>query len=667
MKQKRSGLKMLHQLKVTLRLRIILPVLSVLVIFYLLFYFNFATPNAAIAGTETMGSGSYIINMGVTPQTYNNGLKPYGMIYDLMVNYKVPVKWVIEPTKAKDGTDFTYSGLNYKGGCFIIPVEYINSTVNTRITYWVGQGISGLYTTSAISVPVYATLTNFPRIIIDTISNKESIITNYFDNALIPSTAYQVGSPSFLTYCHDMWINPHGDPTWATHGYLYDLVTVAKSYAWLQCHAVSVTEGVENVSSPYQKLTFLSTTGLKCYSSGKCGAGITETHAGNSTSPYTHYYPTDPVMQFMGTMDGACDGGSEKWYQPQSTGAWRSTTKRLVTTATGTSPNEGVLMAYGPAFGDTSNGYVMYEAGHNIDGNGTTAEKVAAQRAFFNFVLLAGYKKQLQITGVTMPSSAFSNESKSVSVTVSGGSPGYNYSWTSSIGGTFSSPTSASTTFTAPTVGSTTSGTITCTVSDACSRANFISRPFTVYSTLPISLKSFTGKYRDNRVELTWVTATEVNNDYFTLERSFDGINYTEIGKVSGSRNSKTDIYYGFNDNYPGEKKNYYRLKQTDFDGITKTFDAIYVKVTGLKNNKTSLIPNPFTDQIRIDYFSESQSTVILTIMDKSGNVVRTETLIASEGLNKFQFNNLDDLKPGLYFAIIGREDEKEIIKLIKL
>ena len=85
------------------------------------------------------------------------------------------------------------------------------------------------------------------------------------------------------------------------------------------------------------------------------------------------------------------------------------------------------------------------------------------------------------------------------------------------------------------------------------------------------------------------------------------------------------------------------------------------------KNNKTSLIPNPFTDQIRIDYFSESQSIVTLTIMDQSGNVVRTETLNASEGLNKFQFNNLDDLKPGLYFAIIGREDEKEIIKLIKL
>ena len=138
MKQKRSGLTILHRLKVTLRLRILLPVLSVLVVFCLLFYFNFAIPKGAIAGTETMAAGSYIINMGVSPQTVNNGLKPYGMIYDLMVNYKVPIKWVIEPTKVKDGTDFIYSGVNYMGGCFIIPVEYINATINTRITYWNG-------------------------------------------------------------------------------------------------------------------------------------------------------------------------------------------------------------------------------------------------------------------------------------------------------------------------------------------------------------------------------------------------------------------------------------------------------------------------------------------------------------------------------------------------
>src|SRR5947207_10291500 len=56
---------------------------------------------------ETFASGAFIIDMGITPQTYANGLKPYGMLYDLMMNYNVEVKWVISSTKAKDGTDFS--------------------------------------------------------------------------------------------------------------------------------------------------------------------------------------------------------------------------------------------------------------------------------------------------------------------------------------------------------------------------------------------------------------------------------------------------------------------------------------------------------------------------------------------------------------------------------
>ncbi len=668
MKQRKSRIALLTNLKMTFRLRLILPVVSIGLLVYFFLYFNVGTPKIAKAGTESLSSGSYIINMGVSPQTYNNGLKPYGMVYDLMVNYKVPVKWIIDPTKSKDGTDFIYSGTSYKGGPFIIPAEYINSTITGRISYWASQGVSGLYTTTAISVPVYATLTNFPRIIIDTVSKNENIITNYFGNALIPSSAYTKGSPSFLTLCHDLWINPHGDPNWTTHGYLYDLVTVAKSFVWIQCHAVSVTEGIANSSSPFQKLNFLTTNGLKCYSNSKCGSGVTETHTGNSSAPYTLFYPTDPVMQFIGTMDGACSGGSEKWFQPQSTGSWRSTTKRLVTTATGTSPNEGVLMVYGPAYGDTTNGYVMYEGGHNIDGNGTTAEKVSAQRAFFNFVLLAGTKKQLAIDNVVTPSTIYSQESKAVSLSVSGGTPGYTFTWSCSLGGTFTNNRNASTTFRAPTVNVTTSGVITCTVVDNCSRQNFISRPITIYSTLPISLKSFYGKFKEDKVELNWIVASEVNNDYFSLERSFDGVNYTEIGRVAGSKNSVTDKRYDFIDYSPGDNKNYYRLKQTDFDGNSKTFDPIFIKgySFGNKKSKTVYLPNPFTDKFDIDYYSDISTTIDFTLMDRSGNIVRKQSIVCKQGLNNFQFNDLTDLSQGIYYAVFNRNEEREIIRLLK-
>src|SRR6185436_18575980 len=92
---------------------------------------NFGSYSDSIAseGNVTLSSGSFIINTGVTPQTYNNGLKPYGMIYDLIVNYGVEIKWVINESKAKDGTDFTYSGTAYKGGPFVIRAEDITAAV----------------------------------------------------------------------------------------------------------------------------------------------------------------------------------------------------------------------------------------------------------------------------------------------------------------------------------------------------------------------------------------------------------------------------------------------------------------------------------------------------------------------------------------------------------
>src|SRR5258706_3334252 len=100
---------------------------------------------------ETFSSGSFIINMGATnPNTVANGLKPYGMIYDLVRNYNVAVKCIINPGKTKDGVDFTYNAVQYKGGTFIIKAEYRSAAVNGRITYWTGLGVIGATTTSPL-------------------------------------------------------------------------------------------------------------------------------------------------------------------------------------------------------------------------------------------------------------------------------------------------------------------------------------------------------------------------------------------------------------------------------------------------------------------------------------------------------------------------------------
>ncbi|MEO6189253.1 MAG: hypothetical protein ABIO44_01735, partial [Saprospiraceae bacterium] len=92
--------------------------------------------HSSFGAVEPIPSGSYVINMGILPQTVNNGLRPYGMVYDLVKNYMVPVKWVINSSKVKDGIDFSHNGIDYKGGPFIIPAPYRTAAVNARITYW---------------------------------------------------------------------------------------------------------------------------------------------------------------------------------------------------------------------------------------------------------------------------------------------------------------------------------------------------------------------------------------------------------------------------------------------------------------------------------------------------------------------------------------------------
>jgi hypothetical protein len=91
---------------------------------------------------------------------------------------------------------------------------------------------------------------------------------------------------------------------------------------------------------------------------------------------------------------------------------------------------------------------------------------------------------------------------------------------------------------------------------------------------LPIELVSFKALAKDNVVELNWQTASEVENDFFTVERSFDGFDFRTIGIVDGAGNSSHTIDYELLDKDYGKAINYYRLKLTDFNG-EETFSKI--------------------------------------------------------------------------------------------
>jgi hypothetical protein len=143
-----------------------------------------------------------------------------------------------------------------------------------------------------------------------------------------------------------------------------------------------------------------------------------------------------------------------------------------------------------------------------------------------------------------------------------------------------------------------------------------------VFNPLPIELLFFKAELVNNeRVELKWSTATELNNDYyFTIEKTRDGKNYEIIGTIQGAGTSKQKQDYTFLDNFPYSGTSYYRLKQTDLDGKSKYSDISKVVFRGQFN--FTVYPNPSHQQpLQIRIHGKPQRDVEVSLKDVTGKI----------------------------------------------
>ena len=92
---------------------------------------------------------------------------------------------------------------------------------------------------------------------------------------------------------------------------------------------------------------------------------------------------------------------------------------------------------------------------------------------------------------------------------------------------------------------------------------------------LPIELTKFEAHCSDNSVNIEWTTASEKDNDYFILEKSYDGQNFNNLEVIKGAGNSNIEKHYLFNDKSNYNSDSYYRLVQVDYNGIKTVFNAI--------------------------------------------------------------------------------------------
>lgn len=120
---------------------------------------------------------------------------------------------------------------------------------------------------------------------------------------------------------------------------------------------------------------------------------------------------------------------------------------------------------------------------------------------------------------------------------------------------------------------------------------------------LPIEILSFDVYKKDGHNYINWVTLTELNNDYFSLERSDDGFSWSEIYRVNGFESSSTPILYEYKDyTFYRNSLNYYRLKQTDLDGTYKFFEIKYVDNQERGNSDLIKITNLMGQEVSEDY-----------------------------------------------------------------
>lgn len=168
---------------------------------------------------------------------------------------------------------------------------------------------------------------------------------------------------------------------------------------------------------------------------------------------------------------------------------------------------------------------------------------------------------------------------------------------------------------------------------------------FSMYSTLPVELLSFDAGIQENSVVLDWSTASEVNSDYFTVERSQDGINFTEFSKVSCTGNSAFQNNYSTVDVSPYEGTSYYRLKQTDFDGAIKFSE---IKTVNMHTySEFEVYPNPGNSLITIR--SKGMAKTNLRIINSVGEIVQMPFVDAEE--TSLDISNLPN---GIYFISLN-------------
>ncbi len=177
---------------------------------------------------------------------------------------------------------------------------------------------------------------------------------------------------------------------------------------------------------------------------------------------------------------------------------------------------------------------------------------------------------------------------------------------------------------------------------------------------LPVQLLNFTAVYDPAGNKIKWTTVAEINNDYFTLERSYDGITFVTIAIVQGAGNTNAIVNYSYTDTAENASVFYYRLKQTDYNGTFSYSKIVVVEGQAEAKSAFLLYPNP-SDGSKISLLFEvpnNESAGIIKVYNALGQLI---LVFNSVGSYSFEFN--ENLARGVYFISWNNQSQKLIVE----
>jgi len=179
---------------------------------------------------------------------------------------------------------------------------------------------------------------------------------------------------------------------------------------------------------------------------------------------------------------------------------------------------------------------------------------------------------------------------------------------------------------------------------------------------LPIELLSFNAYCNTNQVDISWSTASELNNDYFTILKSNDGVNYSQLGIVDGAGSSNTIINYSYTDGSAISDLTYYKLIQTDYDGKVTSFPAKTVICDEASVN-ISVFMN--TDGLIADIYTLAQESYQISVYDATAKRIVNTTYNLNKGYNRI---NIEDSgwANGMYIVVVQGSNANHTAKVMK-